>query len=254
MSEIPIGADVVEAAAAYHESARRAYMRVAGYGTIERWEEMPASSRAVEIEHMQAALDKLGLREERAVRAGLFGRERYVLEPGESPYRADRKQESRLVSDWGPVDAEPAPAASIHGYANGGNLASVRVDPEPRVPGDGRHLMEIVFGPCTREEAGDRAIEVQRLLDERFPEMSAAVGVRYGIGDRVDTEPSEPLSVLRDLVEAYDAWNVNNYPSDGGSRNAAQAWFAEAQAVENVVERARALVEAWPSATSEGER
>jgi hypothetical protein len=63
--------------------------------------------------------------------------------------------------------------------------------------GDDRHLMEIVFGPATREQADGWTIEVQRLLDERFPAMSAAVGVRYGIdsrpsaSDRVDTEPAE---------------------------------------------------------------
>lgn len=59
---------------------------------------------------------------------------------------------------------------------------------------------------------------------------------------QVDAESNEIL-VLRDLVEAYDAWSVNNYPADGGSRHAAQAWFAEAEAVERVVERARTLLE-----------
>ena len=167
---LSIGADVVEA-------ALDAYRAAVGSATY--------SGEAMEAA-VREALDKLGLREERRVRAAFMG-------PDDIEYPDELRV--RLVSDWRPVDAEPARAASIPGYANGGNLAS----------------------------------------------------------DRVDSEPSEPLSVLRDLVEAYDAWNVNNYPADGGSRNAAQAWFAEAQAVENVVERARALVEAWPSATSEGE-
>jgi hypothetical protein len=81
---------------------------------------------------------------------------------------------------------------------------------------------------------------------------------------RVDTEPSEPnriandlcgdaFNVLRDLVEAHDGWSVNCYPADNGSRRSAEAWFAEAKAVENVVERARTLIEIGPSATSEGE-
>lgn len=95
--------------------------------------------------------------------------------------------EVRIASDWRSVD--------VASYETGlGQMdvvsASDRVDAEPAVLSD-RHLMEIVFGPATREQADEWTIEVQRLLDERFPAMSAAVGVRYGIDSRVDSEPSE---------------------------------------------------------------
>jgi len=41
-------------AKAYHESARDTYMRVAGYGSVQPWGEMPESSRAVERQHFEA--------------------------------------------------------------------------------------------------------------------------------------------------------------------------------------------------------
>ena len=43
----------------------------------------------------------------------------------------------------------------------------------------GQRLIEIVFGPCTREEADEYGVAVQESMDELFPEMAAAVVVRY---------------------------------------------------------------------------
>lgn len=42
-----------------------------------------------------------------------------------------------------------------------------------------QRLIEIVFGPCTREDAEEYGAGVQEAVDELFPEMQAAVAVRY---------------------------------------------------------------------------
>jgi hypothetical protein len=47
----------VEAGAeAHHASVRAAYMRIAGYGSIQPWEELPESSREGDREHFREAL------------------------------------------------------------------------------------------------------------------------------------------------------------------------------------------------------
>lgn len=47
----------IEAGAkAYHASNRASYMRVAGYGSIQPWEEMPESSREAVRENFRAGL------------------------------------------------------------------------------------------------------------------------------------------------------------------------------------------------------
>lgn len=53
-------------------------------------------------------------------------------------------------------------------------------------------------------------------------------------------DPAGLEAAAMDLIEAYDGWSVNNYPTDGGSSTHAQAWFQEAQQVENAVEKLRA--------------
>jgi hypothetical protein len=53
-------------------------------------------------------------------------------------------------------------------------------------------------------------------------------------------DPAGLEAAAKDLIEAYDAWSVNSYPADGGSSTHVQAWFQEAQHVENAVEKLRA--------------
>ncbi len=67
--------------------------------------------------------------------------------------------------------------------------------------------------------------------------------IRAALASSEAQPQGDALGILRDLVEAHDGWSVNCYPGDGSSRHHAEAWFAEAEAVEEVVERARALVE-----------
>jgi hypothetical protein len=104
---LSIGADVVEAAAcAYYNS--------------DGWNHAAERTKADYREGMEAAireaLDKLGLRFERE----------YGFMDCPDPGAVLRVRAWRLVgfSDWRPVDAEPSIAASIPGYANGGNLAN----------------------------------------------------------------------------------------------------------------------------------
>jgi len=54
---------------------------------------------------------------------------------------------------------------------------------------------------------------------------------------------AKAVEALRGVIDAYDGWSVNAYPADGGTRSAADVWFAEAQRVDEAVERARPLTE-----------
>lgn len=56
------------------------------------------------------------------------------------------------------------------------------------------------------------------------------------------TEQPEIARAARQLLNVYDDWAVNSYPSDGSSRFHDQAWFQEAQRTENAVEALRALL------------
>lgn len=213
MSErLSIGADVVEAAQA-------AWVRAASPTPSERDRPLLGAMEAA----IREALDKLGLQEEFGLAREGYDTphttcpEREPLEPCE---HGDNLV-CRLTTDWRQVDAEPV------GQTGSGN----------------RHLMEIVFGPCTREEAGDRAVDVQRLLDRRLPGMSAAVGVRYGL-DRVDSEPSEPQQPAdRELLVHLIACELDKPSVYMGG--ASQRSKRKAEAIMQIVER--------KSITSEGE-
>ncbi len=52
-----------------------------------------------------------------------------------------------------------------------------RIDPEKRA----QRLVEVVIGPCSRTYADGFAIELQALMDERWPRLGAAVVVKYEV-------------------------------------------------------------------------
>ena len=45
------------------------------------------------------------------------------------------------------------------------------------------------------------------------------------------------------VVEAYDAWSVQSYPSNGTPPRFAQAWFDEAKSVDEAIEGLRNALE-----------
>lgn len=47
--------------------------------------------------------------------------------------------------------------------------------------GETQRLIEIVIGPCTREETDEAVIQIQELVDRHLPKLAAAVGAKYNL-------------------------------------------------------------------------
>jgi hypothetical protein len=48
-----------------------------------------------------------------------------------------------------------------------------------------RYLIEVIFGPCGEEQAEAIACDLQEVIDERWPEVGAAVGLRPSVESAV---------------------------------------------------------------------
>lgn len=121
------------------------------------------------------------------------------------------------------------------------------------VRGPSTHAEIVKVAPLSRAEAAEQRVdELERELrdaGERFQTLSACVeeDPRYlaikRIAEQSEAKLATAVEALKGVIDAYDAWSVNAYPGDGGSRRATEAWFAEAQRVENAIEQARVLSE-----------